>query len=272
MGVDSGDTAQRSLEHWSERGRREMDQFYAVAAEDYRQLALAADWVAVLGERAHPGWSLLDVACGSGKFPTALVTFTAAASLPGVAYDLLDPSAFSVATARAALAPPFVPRDDLVMSLQELPGSRGPYDVVWATHALYALPPGELDAAMARFARALAPGGLGFVAQATARSHYLTFYDAYRAGVRDATPYTTAEQVAASLRTAGRDVREQVITYETGTSDRDVAEGFLQRCAFDRSVSLEGMEAAPVLGDYLASCRRSDGSYVFRHEVALLWM
>jgi SAM-dependent methyltransferase len=269
--MDSGDTAQRSLEHWSESGLREMEEFYVLATEDYRQLALAADWAALLGERAHQGWSLLDVACGSGKFPTALVRFTAVASLPDVAYDLLDPSAFSIATARAALAPPFMPRNDLLMPLQELPSSCGPYDVVWATHALYALPPDELDAAMARFASALAPEGLGFVAQATGRSHYLSFYDAYRGGVRDATPYTTAELVAASLRTAGMDVREQVITYETGTSDRDVAEGFLQRCAFDDTVSLEEMEAAPVLGEYLASCRRRDGSYVFSHEVALLW-
>jgi hypothetical protein len=165
-----------------------------------------------------------------------------------------------------------MPRHDLVTTLQDLPAHCGPYDVVWATHALYALPPDELDVAMARFSSALAPEGLGVVAQATSRSHYLTFYDAYRAGVRGATPYTTAEQVAAALRTAGVDVREQVIAYETGTSDRHVAEGFLQRCAFDDTVSLEEMETAPVLGEYLASCRRPDGSYVFSHEAALLWM
>jgi SAM-dependent methyltransferase len=110
-----------------------MEEFYVLATEDYRQLALAADWAALLGERARQGWSLLDVACGSGKFPTALARFTAVASLPDVAYDLLDPSAFSIATARAALAPPFMPRNDLVMPLQELPSSCGPYDVVWAT-------------------------------------------------------------------------------------------------------------------------------------------
>jgi SAM-dependent methyltransferase len=270
--VDVGDTAQRSLEHWSEQGRPEMEAFYALATEDYRQLALAADWPALLGARAREGWSLLDVACGSGKFPTALLRHTVIASLPGIAYDLLDPSAFSVAEARAALAPPFMPRQDFVMTLQDLPARCGPYDVVWATHALYALPLEELDVAMARFASVLAPDGLGVVAQATSRSHYLTFYDAYRAGVGDATPFTTAEQVAASLRSAGVDVGEQVITYETGTSDRDVAEGFLQRCAFDDTVSLEEMEAAPVLGAYLASCRRPDGSYVFSHEAALLWM
>jgi hypothetical protein len=158
------------------------------------------------------------------------------------------------------------------MPLQELSIDSGPYDIVWATHALYALPPDELDVAMARFAAVLAPEGLGFVAQSTARSHYLAFYDAFRAGVRDATPYTSAEMVATSLRTAGAEVREQTITYETGTSDRGVVEGFLQRCAFDDSVTLEEMEAAPILGDYLDSCRNPDGCYVFRHEVAMLWM
>ena len=270
--MSSGDTAQRSLEHWSERSRSEMEAFYTLATEDYRQLALAVDWPRILGEHARDGWSLLDVACGSGKFPTALSQHTAIAALPAIAYDLLDPSVFSVAEARAALVPPFRPRQDLVMTLQALPVDCGPYDVVWATHALYALPPDELDLAMARFAAALAPGGLGVVAQATSRSHYLTFYDAYRDGVREATAYTSAEQVAASLRVAGLEIREQIITYQTGTSDRAVAEGFLQRCAFDDTVSLEEMEAAPVLGDYLASCRRSDGSYIFSHEAALLWM
>ena len=270
--MSTGDTAQRSLEHWSEAGRTGMESFYALATEDYRQLALAADWANLLGDRAHEGWSLLDVACGSGKFPTALLRHAAIGDLPDLAYDLLDPSAFSVAEARGVMAPPFVARHDLVVTLQDLPDERSDYDVVWATHALYALPPDELDAAAQRFVSALAPGGLGVVAQATSTSHYLAFYDAFRAGVRETTPYTTAEQVRDALVRAGADVREQRVTYQTGTSDRVVAEGFLQRCAFDDSVSLDEMEAAPVLGDYLASCRDASGSYTFSHEAALLWL
>ena len=42
------DTAQRSLDHWSEAGRAEMQAFYALATEDYRQLAGARDWNADL--------------------------------------------------------------------------------------------------------------------------------------------------------------------------------------------------------------------------------
>jgi SAM-dependent methyltransferase len=266
------DTAARSLEHWSEAGRAEMEAFYALATEDYRQLAVAADWPALLAERAHPGWRLLDVACGSGKFPTALLRYADLGALPPVAYDLLDPSTFSIAEARSHLAPPFTPGRELAVTLQDLPADAGTYDVVWATHALYALPPAELGAAAERFVAAIRPGGLGVVAQATARSHYLAFYDAFRAGVHDATPYTSAEQVHGALRDAGADVREQRITYTTGTADRAVAEGFLQRCAFDDTVGLAEMEAAPVLGDYLAGCRDGDGAYSFEHEVSLLWL
>ena len=269
--MSTQDTAQRSLQHWSESGRTGMEAFYALATEDYRQLVLAADWRAILSERSHDSWTLLDVACGSGKFPTALNQYADLQGLPPIAYDLLDPSAFSVAEARSVLTSPFVPRHDLVLTLQDLPEEYAGYDVVWATHALYALPPHELDAAAARLVAALAPGGLGMIAQGTAQAHYLAFYNAFRAGVHDATPYLSAEEVRDALTRTGADVREQRIAYQTGTADRQIVEGFLQRCAFDDSVSLDEMESAPVLGDYLASCRHNDGTYTFSHEAALLW-
>ncbi len=262
-------TADRSLAHWSEAGRAEMEAFYALATEDYRQLALAADWPELLRGRK----TLLDVACGSGKFPTALRTHAALPPQPSLAYDLLDPSAFSVAEAKAALAAPFTPGRELVTTLQDLPEDLT-YDVVWATHALYALPLGELGVAAERFVAALAPGGLGFVAQASASSHYLAFYDAYRLGIpaaADVEPFTTGEQVRDALVAAGADVREERVHYTTSTTERAVAQGFLQRCAFDDTVGLDEMEAAPVLGAYLAQCEQ-DGTWTFEHEAVLLWL
>ncbi|MEO6957495.1 MAG: class I SAM-dependent methyltransferase [Antricoccus sp.] len=266
----SQDTAARSLAHWSEAGRTEMEAFYVLATEDYRQLALAADWPSLLAGRKN----LLDVACGSGKFPTALRKYAGLAATPEISYDLLDPSAFSVAEARATLGAPFVPGRELEITLQDLPEDLT-YDVVWATHALYAVPPSELAAAAERFVSAIAPGGLGFVAQASSISHYLAFYDAYLAGVPETagvSPFTTAEQVRDALVAAGGNVREERIRYTSGTAERAIAEGFLQRCAFDDSLSLAQMEAAPVLGDYLARCHDADGVWTFEHEVALLWL
>ncbi len=264
------DTADRSLAHWSEAGRAGMEAFYALATADYRHLAEAADWAGLLAGRS----TLLDVACGSGKFPAALLAHSGLPPEPTIAYDLLDPSAFSVAEARGRLAPPFAAADELCLTLQDLPVGRS-YDVVWATHALYAVPHAELAAAAQRFVDAIAPGGLGFVAQATSAGHYLACHAAYRAGVpgaADLAPYTSGEDVRDALVAAGADVREERITYTSGTADRAVAEGFLQRCLFDDALTLAEMEAAPVLGDYLAGCRDADGGYTFEHEAALLWL
>jgi SAM-dependent methyltransferase len=264
------DTARRSLDHWSEAGRAEMEAFYALAVEDYRQLAGARDWAADLRRQAVDGRvRLLDVACGSGKFPAALL----AAGLPPapeVRVDLLDPSAFSLAEARAVLAPPFVAAAEHETVLQDF-DAPGRYDLAWATHALYALPPAELRPGVARMAAALRPGGFGVVAQASARSHYLAFYEAYRATYApEVAPYTDAEGVADALRAEGTVVQVQVLPYRTSSADRAVVEGFLQRCAFDDTVSLERMEAEGPLADYLAGCRGADGTWTFTHEAHLM--
>ncbi len=264
------DTAQRSLDHWSEAGRAEMQAFYALATEDYRQLASARDWAADLAGQARGGRvRLLDVACGSGKFPAALLASGLPVE-PPVDVDLLDPSAFSISEARGVLAPPFRPAVEREIAIQDL-DTPGEFDVAWATHALYALPPAELEIGVARMATALRPGGFGAVAQASSRSHYLAFYQAYRAGFApDIAPYTDAEGVADALRAAGARIDVQVLHYRTGTPDRAVVEGFLQRCAFDDTVALDRMEAAGPLGDYLAGCRAADGAYTFTHEAHLI--
>ncbi|MBJ7383281.1 MAG: class I SAM-dependent methyltransferase [Mycolicibacterium sp.] len=246
-----------------------MEAFYALATEDYRQLVDARTWADDLSGHAVDGRvRLLDVACGSGKFPAALLA-GGLPERPVVEVDLLDPSAFSIAEARAVLAPPFVAAGEHEVFLQDFSGTG--YDVAWATHALYALPPAELAAGVAKMVAALRPGGFGAVAQASSRSHYLTFYDAYRASFApDATPYTDAEGVTEALRTEGAPVDVQVLHYRTGTSDREVAEGFLQRCAFDDSVSLDEMEASEALGGYLAGCRDANGAYEFEHKAHLI--
>ncbi len=247
-----------------------MQAFYTLAAEDYRQLAAARDWAADLRDHTLDGRvRLLDVACGSGKFPAALLAKGLPAE-PRVAVDLLDPSGFSIAEARAVLRTPFVGEAEFEMVLQDFT-VRSAYDVVWATHALYALPPADLSAGVTRMVAALRPGGFGVVAQACARSHYLAFYQAYRATYApDATPYTDAEGVAAALRRCGVEPTVTAIRYRTGSTDRRVVEGFLQRCAFDDTVSLDRMESAGPLAEYLARCRDGSGGYTFEHEAHLM--
>jgi SAM-dependent methyltransferase len=274
-------TFSRSCEHWSESGRREMEDFYALAWVDYRHLAEAVEWKTWFEARQRAVGKrplrLLDVACGSGKFPAALVRDAAIgdAAIAPVDYALLDPSPFSIAEARAALSPPFVAGDEFECTLQDLPADTAPYDIVWATHALYAIPTHEIEAALQRFLAAL-HGGRGFIAHACADAHYLAFYrhylEAFRAG-EEIAPYTSAEQLTDTLSRLGASISVRDIEYVNGTDieARDRVEGYLQRCLFDDTISLDQLLSHPLTGDYLARCQR-DGRWQFRQRVKLIFI
>jgi SAM-dependent methyltransferase len=269
----SGTTEERSLAHWAEAGRAGMEAFYALAIEDYRRMVAARDWAADLRDHATDGRvRVLDVACGSGKFPAELVRRGLADAVAGtrVEIDLLDPSPFSLAEARSVLAPPFTVRATHETRIQDLPSGIGGFDVAWATHALYAVPPDEIGAGIARMVAALRPGGFGAVVHATTASHYLRFAEAFRAAFAAASvPFTSAEQVVDALTAAGVTPHVETIRYEVGHPDRAVVEGFLQRCVFDDSVSLERMEAEGAVGTYLAGCLGEDG-YRFTQAVDVI--
>lgn len=260
------DTADRSLAHWSETGRRGMEAFYSVATKDYRLLAEAHDWAATLEgvERA------LDVACGSGKFPAALCAHTAVGRRAApIELDLLDPSAFSIEETAASLRPPFRPGAHLCTTLQDLePRS---YPVVWAVHGLYAIPVAELDAALERFVATIEPGGVGFIAQARRDAHYVAFHDLYLEGRPGVEPYAAAEDVEASLARLGASVEVRDIVYEGVVADEAVLEGYLQRCLFDDTRSLVELRADPHLGPYLETHRHGD-THRFPQQVALVFV
>lgn len=259
----------RSNTHWSEAGRRGMDAFYTLATDDYRHLAEARDWAAwlagVQGKAGDRSLRLLDVACGSGKFPNALVRHAgvAEAGLRPMATDLLDPSAFSIAEARAALPAPFMPAAEHETTLQEFIPPPDGYDIVWATHALYAVPAKDLPKAAEQFCAAIGPDGQGVIAHSAAAGHYVEFHRRYLEafGSGDAAPYISAEDLAAALRAAGATVELTEVRYDSiaGPDATDAVEGYLQRCVFDDSVPLSAMLATAPVAGWLADCRGTGG-------------
>lgn len=263
----AGDTFVRSMAHWSEDGRAGMEDFYRFARQDYRLLAEAMDY----GELLAGVRRVLDVACGSGRFPDALRTYATLGDEP-VRYALLDPSPFSLAEAARVLGPPFVPAETYECTLQDYDGPAGAYDLVWATHALYALPAAELRVGLARFLAAVAPHGRGLIAQGASTSHYLRVYDAYLAAPgRTATPYTSSEQIAEVLVGLGARTDALRLSYDAVVpADHPALVGYLQRCLFDATLTLADMLAEPALGAYLRSCQDADGTYRFRQDVDLV--
>ncbi len=272
------DTFDRSCEHWSDAGREEMEAFYELARVDYRYLAEAYDWAGTF--RTLRGRErrlrLADIACGSGKFPQALLAHTELAEISNLKldYDLLDPSPFSLRETKQVLAPPFRAGAEFCCTLQEWDPEPGQYDVVWATHALYCVPAEELEHGVARMCSALSRDGLGFVAQGLREGHYVAFYDHYRVSLcaGQGTPYSDGAQVEAALRDLRMLVRTRQLDYTTVVpAERwDLLESYLQRCAFDDTVGLDEMSRREPLASYLAACHDpASGEYRFPQRVGL---
>ena len=258
-----------------------MDAFYTLARRDYERLARGfvdhSAWLRRIAD-GRRRITLLDVACGSGKFPEALQTFGGVGVLAGelqIDYDLLDPSAFSLSEAAQTLRAPFIGGARHLTLVEELDDAVGPFDVVWATHALYSLTPGAVQAAAARMLAALAPGGALLIAQGSREGHYLRFHRLFLDDLHDGlgTLYAASEDLTEALRACGADPRTVRLSYDhtIRLDDAATVEGYLQRCAFDDSVSLQEMLTARHLGSYLRDCRDEGGGlWRFHQEVDVL--
>lgn len=262
-----------------------MEAFYRLAAKDYRLLAESVKWnevIGVLRQQFNDELRVLDVACGSGQFPHALQQYGGwAASDPAVKdltipYALLDPSQFSIDTAKEKLQPPFSAADEFCCTAQDLTFASNPFPVVWATHALYCVPASELELAMQKVVAATASNGLGFIAHASESSHYLKFHHEYLNSPHSSgsVPFCTGEEVIAALRSIlGEDqVHCHAIEYEGNVdlADTETVQRYLQRCLFDDDLTLDQMMADEKLRSYLDGCADSStGQWHFRQRT---WM
>ena len=85
--------------------------------------------------------------------------------------------------------------------------------------------------------------------------------------------YAASEDLAQALGACGAQPRVVRLAYDQtiALDDTPTVEGYLQRCAFDDSVSLQQMLAAPHLGPYLRDCRDdAEGMWRFHQEVDVL--
>jgi len=276
------DTFDRSCAHWSADGREGMDNFYTYATVDYRHLARLIDWPALLSSLSGQTGclQLADLACGSGKFPAALLEHT---TLPGlmsaegqstqILYDLLDPSTFAIEEAAAVLKSPFVEHDHYFCRLQDWQPKLATYDLCWATHALYCVPAIEMGECMAILKAAMRPGGIGVVAQSNRSGHYIRFYEHFLESIHggNGTRFSAAEDVDEAVANSRFERQIRTLNYETAIDENDhqALESYLQRCAFDDSIPLHQMMNSGSLGQYLTSAK-SQGAYRFQQSVDVI--
>jgi hypothetical protein len=227
----SDDTFERSCEHWSEAGRprwRPSMPWRRSTTATLPRPWTGRRWLQARQQRAGDRpLRLLDVACGSGKFPSALFgtptsprrdpTHRLRAARPRGVLRRRGPP-----RAGAALRPG--PGVCLDAAGARLPARGLRYRLGHACPLC--LPPSEeLQAGLERFVQAT--GDIGFIAHASADAHYLRFYRHYLDAFRDGqgTPYTTPSRSSRRCGKWVRPVETLEINYENGAPSAQQATG-----------------------------------------------
>ncbi|MDB2647023.1 hypothetical protein N9Y97_09200, partial [Pseudomonadales bacterium] len=98
---------------------------------------------------------------------------------------------------------------------------------------------------------------------------YEHFLDSIHGG--NGTLFSAAEDVDKAAENVGFQRQSRTLNYDTviDENDRQALESYLQRCAFDDSISLDQMLDSGSLGQYLASTK-TQGAYRFQQSVDVI--
>ncbi len=256
-----------------QEGSLEKELWFQVAMRDYTELINGFDFRRFFSRFDSPV-KLLDIGCGTGKFPSML-----ASQLPQtiqVEYDYLDPSEHSLEELRKSLTTPFTPRTALkttVEALEQSAGSAQGYQVIWCVQSLYCLQRHALEAVMKKLQALLtAKHGVALIYLASSNAWYHRLYNIYNQefypNLRQ--PYITAENVLTTLDRLhiSYEVQELHFPHTIPCSNQEVLKNYINQCVFDTDAWERSQSSRPIQA--LLDSYRHEESYQFPQQVWLI--
>lgn len=263
--------------------------------KDYWELSRNFDWQGVFKAQIqkHPGpVKLLDVACGTGRWLSALRHYIPLEQAPKsivYVYDCIDPCATSIEQVSRNLPSYFHLGKQYINTIQDVDVTYGTYDLLWSMHGFYMIPREDLKTVLKKCANLLKRSGGGFIAMATRKSFYVDFYEQYlrifHAGKGER--FTSAEDVIEELRAQGIQHHVYHFFYEERIESEDYAglEHYIKHEATVNSfnqdkktkefsttqdITLEKLLSHSEMASYLKSFIR-DSAYYFPLEIKLIY-
>lgn len=261
----------RSLRYY-QKGELNSEAWFSIVESDYTKILDAINWDSLFSEPGQD-YHVLDIGCGTGRFPRMLQ-----AHLPTrvrLHYDYLDPSRYCLSTCDQSLRQPFFPQNAWQTTLEHaeeilIPGS---YDVTWAIQSLSCMDPQTLHASLARLLGSLHPfRGTACIVLAKEEAFFSQAHRAFFQGGSSHTPapYLPAEAIGASLKKLGAItiIREIACIHTISIRHDRLLEQYLQQFVMD-STPLPTWMQQPRLRQFLESYRHGD-AYHFTNPYWLM--
>ena len=255
-----------------QKGVLKPEAWFSIVESDYAKIIDAVNWDSLFPIHGAD-YHVLDIGCGTGRFPMMLQ-----ARLPArvrLHYDYLDSSQFCLSTCAQSLHQPFLPRHAWQSTLEHaeeflIPDS---YDVAWAIQSLSCLNQHSLHASLARLIGALHPlRGTACIVLAKKEAFFPQvqhiFFQEYSS--KNPEPYLSAESVVTGLEKLGTIIviRDIPCTHTISIRQDRLLEQYLQQCVMD-STPLPTWMQQPRLRQFLESYRHGD-TYHFTNPYWLM--
>jgi SAM-dependent methyltransferase len=262
---------QRSLQYY-QKGVLQPEAWFRIVEKDYTQLIEAINWKKVF-QKQRADFQLLDIGCGTGRFPKMLQP-----QLPSklrIQYDYLDPSHYCLATCQQALKSPFFPRHAFQTTLEHAQEviTPGTYDIAWAIQSLYCLEQTNLLTALQQLIQTLHPSrGTACLVLAKREAFFPQVHQIFFEHCTEQTPppYLSAESVVTALGEMGAMsiVRELSCTHTISIREDRLLEQYLQQSVMD-TMPLSKWRQHPRLREFLDT-HRQDDAYQFPNPYWLI--
>jgi SAM-dependent methyltransferase len=232
--------------------------WFSITEVDYTNLIRRFDFEKLLAQFAAP-IELLDIGCGSGRFPSIL--HRELADDYCINYDYLDPWEDKLVETEQALSNLYSLRTRLCTSVESLDLANCPadgYDLLWSMHSFYHVERDSLTNTLEKL-RTLVTKREGIVLMylSSSDAFYNQFYEQYvrQTGINGYL-FVCAEEIVRALDSIG--IESKVMTIDTQheipVCDQPLLKRYIQGCAM-KTDAYENVKADKLLTDFVDSFR-----------------